>query len=140
MITVGIIDLDRDYDMVCSWWKEHKAQSPHRSMLPKLGVMAYSHGIPAAAAWCYMDNSVPVAMISWQVTNPTNAPKLSVMALDAAISFICDTISDFGDGTGYGAVLTLAGKKSVKHLMERKGFKELAAPHWEMVRVLKEAK
>lgn len=139
MITLDLIDLDRDYEMVCGWWKSHGANIPPRNMLPKLGVMAYSHKIPAAAVWVYMDNSAPVALLSWQVTNPTNAPRTSIRSLEAAIEFACQTISDFGDGTGYGAVLTLAGTKSIKHLMERKHFKELASPHWEMIRILKEA-
>lgn len=140
MITVKVVeDMNAVYPMLVEWWKAHGMKVPPRNMLPKLGILALSHGIPAAFCSVFMDNSVPVCFVEFVTTNPVNAPRVSIDAAERMLAFAGDCVSDFGDGTGYGIMIGMAGKQSMQHLMERVGFKELGPTHTPMFRILKEA-
>jgi hypothetical protein len=70
---------EADYAIVSKWWRIRAKESPPRTILPTLGVIA-EHGDgdvvkPVAAAFAYLDaTGSGVAWLGWMITDP-NAPK-----------------------------------------------------------------
>lgn len=62
--------VDDDYPMVSEWFDSHGAMPCPKQMLPKLGIIVERGGIPEAAMWLYMDNSVGVCFLERCVTRP----------------------------------------------------------------------
>lgn len=106
--------------MVKGWWEGHDWPGVPPAALPRLGVVASVGGVPAAAAWLYMDNSVGVAMLEWIVTNPNNSPRDSIRAIRAVTEFLKDRARDLD----YGVILTTCKQQSLLKLLERNGFQE----------------
>lgn len=62
------VDLDRDYDLFCSWWKDHKAVPVPKIILPK-GWIACGSGLPMAVCFLYVAEG-KIAVLEWMTSNP----------------------------------------------------------------------
>ena len=116
--TARLIELEADYPMVCEWWTAHGWPAVPRDMLPKLGCLVELDGVPKAAAWLYMDNSVGVAMLEWTVTNPGNTPRESLRS----INHLLGALKEVALENDYGVVLAALKNEGLIRAFEKFGF------------------
>lgn len=119
-----IIDLAQDYDDVSLWWETHGFKAIPREFLPKTGIMVLSEeGVKLCAGWVYMDNSSPMTWLEWCVTNPLNAPTVSLKALKALIGGAKEVVNAIRDDVpGSAMMLFTCRQRSLARLFEREGF------------------
>jgi hypothetical protein len=121
VLQLRMFDPATDYPIVEEWWKAHGWSAVPQVMLPKLGVVAFYSGNKiedAAAAWLYMDNSSPVCMLEWMVTNPT----LSATKTVRALKHIAEFLTGEAKHNGYAAMLTTCKQDSLAKFHEKNGF------------------
>jgi hypothetical protein len=120
MITVRPFNRETDYELFVQWWIGHDFSPVPLEVLPALGIVAEHHGKLAAAAWLYLDSSTPVGMLEWIVTNPTNNPKISAIAITHVIQALRFSAME----NGHTVILSSCRQESLARLMERLGFQE----------------
>jgi hypothetical protein len=116
-----MFDPATDYPIVEKWWNAHGWTAVPQVMLPKLGVVAFyaqDKIEDAAAAWLYMDNSSPVCMLEWMVTNPTLSATKTVRALKHISQFLTSEAKH----NGYAVMLTTCKQDSLAKFHSRQGF------------------
>ena len=121
VIQLRMFDPPTDYPIVEEWWKAHGWTAVPQIMLPKLGVIAFYAGDKiedAAAAWLYMDNSSPVCILEWMVTNP----KLSATKTVRALKHITTFITSEAKANDYAVMLTTCKQQSLVKFHEKHGF------------------
>lgn len=118
MITVRPYDETKDYELFALWWKGHNFEPVPAMILPQLGNVALKDDKPIAAAWLYLDNSTPVAMMEWIVTDPENSPKLSALGITHAVQ----SLKAAAYAAGYPIILSSCRQDSLARLLERTGF------------------
>lgn len=109
---------ERDYETVSEWWRGHGWEAVPRVMLPRLGAIGGIGGRQIAAGWLYMDNSSPVCMLEWLVTNPEESPIKAVKALHR----ICDFMSIHAKELGYNVMMTTCKQESLSRFHTKRGF------------------
>lgn len=119
---------------IAQWWAAHGAAVIPHNALPAEGVVVQGEKEDhIAAAWLYMDNSAPVALLSWMVVNPTARTRDKFDGLNHCIKFLTGRAED----NGYGALITMSSVSSVEKLMEPHGFSKVAEPASVMMKILK---
>ena len=122
VLQLRMFDAPADYPIVEQWWKEHGWTAVPQVMLPKLGVVAFYEGEllqDAAAAWLYMDNSSPVCMLEWLVTNP----ELSASKTVRALKHVSQYLTSEAKHNGYAVMLTTCKQESLAKFHEKNGFR-----------------
>lgn len=118
MMTIRLVDLEKDHGFLCEWWRLHGWEPVPAAVLPKLGAIAMLEGVPVAAAWLYMDNSVGVCWLEWLVTNPQATPKQSLIGINTVIQFLREQAVSFD----YGVMMTTCRQASLVRVYEKNGF------------------
>lgn len=117
-IVLRMFDPDKDYSVVSAWWLGHGWDAVPLVMLPKLGAIAEIGDKPLAAGWLYMDNSCPVCMLEWLVTDH----KCTGIKTAKALHRICDFMSIHAKELGYAAMLTTCKQESLVRFHTKRGF------------------
>ena len=108
-----------DYAVISPWWVGHAGSLVPEDVLPKCGVVTESDdGMPLAAAWLYMDNSVGVAWMSWLVSNPDVGPIKAAKAIGVLLEALEELCKEFN----YGVMFTMTDQKGLGQFLSRKGF------------------
>lgn len=115
---IRIIDLERDYGMLCSWWRGHGWTALPKGALNTLGAVCVVDGVDTAAAFLLMSNSCGVAMLEWLVTNPEANVRAAYLAIPTVTAFIEGEAARMG----YGVLLTACRQPSLVRMYERSGF------------------
>ena len=121
VLQLRMFDPATDYPIVEEWWNAHGWTAVPQMMLPKLGVVAFyaqNKIEDAAAAWLYMDNSSPVCMLEWMVTNPT----LSATKTVRALKHIAEFLTGEAKHNDYAVMLTTCKQESLAKFHEKQGF------------------
>jgi hypothetical protein len=121
VLQLRMYDPATDYPIVEEWWNAHGWTAVPKVMLPKLGVVAFYDGDnkqDAAAAWLYMDNSSPVCMLEWMVTNPSLSATKTVRALKHLSEFLTNEAKH----NGYAVMLTTCKQESLAKFHTKQGF------------------
>lgn len=106
------------YPLVKAWWDGHGWPGVPQVVLPKLGVVGSIDGIPVAAGWLYMDNSVGVSMLEWIVSDPDARPRCVAVAICSIVRFLRAEAKSLG----YGVMLSTCQQDSLSKLLVREGF------------------
>jgi len=102
-----------------AWWIAHEAMSIPHAALPKTGCIAVNEdGVLCAAAWLYLDNSVPVSFMSWMIVNPAARSMEKFDGLNHCIRYL----TDHGENLGYGVMVSMSAIPSISKLMKLHGF------------------
>ena len=107
-----------DYDMVSGWWKAHGWEAMSPTFLPVVGIVIEDNGVPRCAVWIKQENSTPIAMMEWLVTNPENTGKQSMRAISQAVH----ACRDCAKAMGRTALFTYCKQQSLARIYEREGF------------------
>ena len=107
-----------DYETASAWWVAHGWPAVPVQFLPVVGVVVMVDEVPAAMAWLKQENSTPIAMMEWLVTNPANHPKDSVRAIKEAI----ESMKAVCVATGRTALFTFCKQPSLARAYEKSGF------------------
>lgn len=107
---------ENDYPMLCKWWEAHGWEPVLEAVLPKIGVIAEVNDEQVAAAFLYMDNSSPLAIIEWIVSNPESKPRDVVSSIIDIVNFLADEAKRFD----YSFILTSCSITSLAKLLERR--------------------
>lgn len=119
-VILEVYDREKHYDMVVQWWCDHGWTAVPHFFLPKLGIVAYTQqGEPIAAWWMYLDNSCPVAIAEWLVSNP----KIGSRVLIGAIWAIWEIFEQRAREMGYQVVITTSRVHGLISVLEKIGFR-----------------
>ncbi len=131
MIQIRFFHKEHDYDTFASFWQAHGWQPVPVDALPALGIVAFDNetGQICSGLWCYLDNSVAVAVMEWVVTNPQNTPRQSLLAINHTIIYLKELLRNgLPDDTGkrffYRHILTGTNVSSLIKLYQKQGFKK----------------
>jgi len=108
------------YSMCKDWWTGHGWAPVPAQLLPSLGVIVGSDDDRKGhcAGFLYMDNSSPVAMMEWVVTNPQNTPRESL----GSISMMVDFLKIEAKALGYDVIMTGTKVDGLIKLYMKRGF------------------
>lgn len=110
--------VDDDYEDIKVWWESRdmwNAIPPQ--LLPKTGIVVFDEETDRklCAGWLYLDNSCPMSMLEWIVTNPSNKPRESYKSVKALVS-CADMIRK---AMGYTFMMTTSNNKGLIKLLEK---------------------
>ena len=114
---------EEDHATIASWWQRHGAGVVPHSALPQTGCIAYNYeDTPCAAAWLYMDNSVPFGLLAWPIVNP------DVGAIDKfkGLNYCVDWLTVHGKNLGYSSIAAMSAVHSMSRLIEGHDYKIMA--------------
>jgi hypothetical protein len=130
--TIRIIDLETDYDMLVAWWNGHGWTALPKGALNTLGAICEVDGVPTAAAFLIMSNSMGVAMIEWLVTDPDAKVRAAYLAIPTVTAFLESEAARMG----YGVLLTACRQPSLVRMYQRCGFTVTDTGVTHMIKVL----
>jgi len=111
-----------DYEIVKSWWEAREIWKPiPEQLLPRCGIIVYdadNDNQMVCAGWIYFDNTSPVCMLEWIVTNPENSSKQSYRGIQV-LTGCADTIRK---SMNYEMMMTTTDNNSLTKLLKRAGF------------------
>lgn len=107
-----------DYAMVSAWWGSHGWPSVPAEFLPVVGIIIEDEGVPRCAVWIKQENSTPIAMMEWLVTNPDNTGKQSMRVISHAVA----SCRDCCKAMGRTALFTYCKQPSLSRIYQREGF------------------
>lgn len=107
-----------DYPLASEWWKAHGWGSVPECFLPVVGIVVEINDTPAAMAWIKQENSTPIAMMEWLVTNPDNHPKNSLRA----IREVTESVKACAKAMGRTTLFTYCKQPSLARAYEKAGF------------------
>jgi hypothetical protein len=125
------IDLDHDYETLCSWWRGHKWHPIPKSWLPKTGVIVEDGDDGVCAGFLYTTDS-KLGVFEYSVTNPKLSPILRSNGLDYLISDI-STISKKLEMEG---LFSACGDEGLTKRMMRHGFNVIGTEVTNLMRIL----
>lgn len=125
-----------DYVEVSRWWRSHTGVSLAFGSLPPLGVVVELRGVPCAAVWVYEIYGVPIAELTFPVTDPNLPPKDASRALScAAHAAMSMAGSGFDPRVIFKTFKVVCPKGKVKY-MKRLGFAEYLTDRQPMILTL----
>ena len=108
------------YKTACEWWEGHGWDAVPQVFLPVVGFVIEDDGIPRCMAWLKQENSTPIAMLEWLVTNPENTPRQTMRAIKA----VTGTARDCAKAMGRVALFTYCKQPSLARVYENSGFQQ----------------
>lgn len=91
---IRLIDLEKDYELLASWWTAREHYVILKDMLSPFGMIAYKEEKPIAAVWLYPSLGSPWAMIRFPIANPDSSKDERQEALDLVIRSLHDLARD----------------------------------------------
>ena len=108
------------YPELQRWWRGHGWDPVPENRLPRFAWLAMDGETPRAFASAYLDNQgTGVAMLEWIVTNPDNAPRQTLRALDTLLPFMRDTLVREFD---YDCILATCAHPALSRSLEKHHF------------------
>lgn len=107
-----------DYPMVRAWWQGHEVTETPETILPACGLVVERDGAPAAAAWVYFDNSVPLAWLAWVVSRPGQKPIETAKTL----AYLVGAAEEAARAQGRKIMVTMCRSRSLARWLSRQGF------------------
>ena len=126
-MNLRLIDREKDYAEISSWWTKRGLAPVPLACLPSLGVIV-EHGVGIAAGWCYVDQGGRIAVIDFITTNPGVAMGKTT---NDAISHIIGFFEQNAKDEGIPVVLSFVAKDTGLHrFMVRNGWTDSKSqPH-----------
>lgn len=112
MSEIRLIDLDKDYDMICSWWAHYKYPILSKDELSTTGFIVND----SYAVWVYFTNS-KMCLIENAIKNPSK--ELS----DDMLSNIFQFLKTFCANQGYTSIMSFSLNKHFIERLKSIGFK-----------------
>ncbi len=104
---------------IAEWWEAHGAAVMPHAALPKTGCIAFNdEGVPCAAAFLYLDNSVAVGLLAWPVVNPHVRAQEKFDGLNHIVKWI----TEHAHNLGYDNIITMSAVHSMSRLIEQHGY------------------
>lgn len=112
------------YPEIKDWWIQHGTYAVPPTNLPSTGAVAVDVKDDdteelIAAAWVYLDSSIPFSVFAWPVVNPYATAKKKADALTYVARHLCDFTKD---DLQYQVMLTFSSVPSVTRILEDQGF------------------
>lgn len=107
-----------DHPMLLTWWEAHGWMGLPPQFIPKVGAVAMDGDTPVCAAFLLMDNSVPISMVEFLVSNPKASPLLAYRAITATVGYLKEVSRE----QGYYLTMTACKQKSLVRLYEQCGY------------------
>lgn len=108
------MNLDKDYHIVESWWKERNWTPIQKELLSKYGFIVND----VAAMWLYPFNGSKSCMVGFPISNPTSTKE----DRDRSLDLLFKTISKVAKDMGYKYIMTHSNIKPVKDRLEKLNF------------------
>lgn len=104
---------------IVEWWESHGVAPIPHAALPKEGCIAYNDDDDmVAACWIYLDNSAPVAFMSWMIVAPHARVQDKFAGLNHCVQFLTIRCGKLG----YGTIIACSAIPSISKLMKPHGF------------------
>ncbi len=112
-MAVRLIDLEKDYPILCEWWAQHEWSPPPKDILPPNGYI--EEGV--CAGFLYnMDSKI--AMLEWVVSNP-NCDKIDRAR---GVVSVMNRLIRHAQGTGCLVIFTSSNDSAWMNRLESFGF------------------
>jgi hypothetical protein len=109
---------------LAEWWEAHGAAVMPHAALPATGCIAYNDdGVPCAAGFLYLDNSVAVGLLAWPVVNPHVRASEKFEGLNHVVKWI----TLHAHTLGYDNIISMSAVHSMSRLIEQHGYQIAAA-------------
>ena len=124
---------EKDYEIICEWWKQWEWPVLPRTALPnggKGGFIVEKNGEPIVSAFLYLTNS-SIAYIEWIVSNPNYRESDRKNAIELLINEcekFCKTIS------GVDIILSIGRNKHLIETHKKLGWTVSEDPSYEIIK------
>jgi hypothetical protein len=110
---------------ISEWWTHYDTHPLAEDALPVTGAVAFYEmdGVETmvAAAWVYLDNSIPFSVLAWPIVNPAVRVEQKLDGLNHVVQHLTEFVRD---EVGYKIMMTLSSTQSITRLMKQHGFVE----------------
>lgn len=107
------------YVVFANWWTAHGWSPVPVEVLPVLGAYVTYEEEPVAAAWLYQDNSSPVCMLEWLVSNPELQPLVTFKGIKKLLEYFRFEAA----ALGYKHMMTACKVPALARIYESADFK-----------------
>lgn len=119
MVRARIIDLSKDYDTICAWWKEHGSYAPMQDHLPPTGVMVEEDREPICCGFLY-NTDAKICVVEFIICNPDTEKEVR----DVALNYLIKRLRDIAIELGYTAIYNSTGIPKMIDRLKDAGFVE----------------
>lgn len=112
-------DKEKDYEMLCDWWKVHGSYAPMQCHLPPTGVVTEIDGEPISAGFLF-NTDARICVIEFIICNP----KVSKEKRDKGLNNLILFLRDLALKIGYNAIYNSTGIPKFIGRLKEAGFIE----------------
>ena len=112
------IDLNTDYELLCSWWNKRNFPCMPKEALTDYGYMVSSGDNDIAAVWLYPIITSKLCWFGFFISNKDVAPEIRNEAMDYLISGVENKARDMG----YDMIMTVSGNEKVQKRLEKNNY------------------
>lgn len=107
---VDLFNLDKDYNIVEKWWKDHSMDPVPKEVLTKFGFMAYNEKYPIAAYWLFPIIGSELCMHLFFISNPDSTKE----ERDEALDLLMYTVHGAAKDMGFTKLMTTTSLKTIE--------------------------
>lgn len=117
MIKIKMFE-EKDYPMVCEWWRRHEWPLIPLKALSEFGMIAHEDGVMLCAAWLYLMTRY-WGLIEWVIVNPDAPRKARQLGLKLLLARLKEEAKVFH----VEAIFSSLKSNGLIRLYEKAGFK-----------------
>lgn len=110
--------VESDYNVLCSWWKDHGHPVMDSSILAD-GIVVSDESSPVCLGFVYLVNNANVAQLAWTTTNP----KMSLKKRYKAVNILIDASISYINSLNIKNIMCFTDKPSLVKLFNRRGMR-----------------
>jgi hypothetical protein len=125
---------DKDYDVLCEWWKWWRFSPPPKDMLPSNGlggVMVQKDGVDVCAGFIYKTDSF-TCLIEYVVSNPLYKNE----DRKKCIEYLINVLTGIGKNYGYKYAFATMKNPTMIKSYESCGYKKGSTDCTELIKVI----
>lgn len=119
MLTLRVIE-NKDYDLLCGWWKSYEWTPPPKDLLPDCGMICYDGETPVCAAYLYVTNS-SCSWLEWVISNKDYQNKKNKVF---ALNLCLESLVNIARKSGFKYIYTVLKHEGLAKMYESLGFVE----------------
>lgn len=112
------IDLNKDYELLCSWWNKRNFPCMPKEALTDYGYMVSNENSDIAAVWLYPVVSSKLCWFGFFISNSDISSEIRNEAMDFLVAGIENKARDMG----YDIIMTVSSVDQVQKRLEKNNY------------------
>lgn len=112
------VDLNSDYELLCSWWNKRNFPIMPKEALTDYGYMVSNEDSDIAAVWLYPVVSSKLCWFGFFISNSDISSEIRNEAMDFLVAGIENKARDMG----YDIIMTVSGVDQVQKRLEKNNY------------------